>query len=273
MDAAVFNEFQGIAYRQAGIVLNKGKESLVSARVAKRLRALELSGPSAYLEYLDRDESGEELVRFLDAISTNFTNFFRERDHFDLLSKAVREWFDAGQRRFRIWSAASSTGEEPYSIVLTIREALDPKAIDFRLLATDISTRVLQTARQGVYEESRLSSLTRRQRAMHLELVGRSRTGAPTYQVRSELRRSVSFSRLNLSQPPFPMSGPFDFVFCRNVMIYFDRTVRQGLVSEIERLLRPDGILVTGHSETLTGLTTGFRALRPSVYVKPGGRS
>lgn len=270
MDLRLFHQFRDIAYRRAGIHLRDGKETLVAARVAKRLRALGLGSDREYLEFLESDTSGEELIQFLDVISTNYTSFFREREHFDFLSSRIREWVAQGQRRFRIWCAASSTGEEPYSLVITMLEATEEHPVDFKILATDISTRALAQAQDGVYEMPRLEPLTRAQLQAYFQPAGNVRRGPPAYRVRPELKEPLRFKRLNLAEPPYPMSGPLDFVFCRNVMMYFDRPVRQGLVAEAERLLRPDGFMVTGHAETLQGLETRLAAITPSVYTFRG---
>ncbi|HEY5960728.1 MAG TPA: CheR family methyltransferase [Polyangiaceae bacterium] len=264
---ALFTQFADIAYRRAGIRLSPGKEALVGSRVAKRIRALGLANPDEYLEYLVADGDGEELVHFLDVISTNFTSFFREPEHFDLLSHLVEHRLREGRTRLRFWSAASSSGEEPYSMAITIAEAVKQASVNWRILATDISSRVLARAQTGSYPASSLASVSQPLRNRYFDLVDPHDTSEKSYQIIPSIGASVVFRRLNLSAPPFPMRGPMDAVFCRNVMIYFDRRVRQGLISNIEHLLAPDGLFVIGHSETLNGLDTGFRPLRPSVYV------
>lgn len=269
MELALFKRFRDIAYERAGISLGEGKQSLVEARVSKRLRALGLSHASDYLDYLEDPGNDEELIHFLDAISTNYTFFFREADHFAFLTECVKRWLDSGQKRFRFWSAASSSGEEPYSIAITLHEAFEGKGIDYRLLATDISTRVLQRAYAGVYSEEALRQVSKAHRLKYFDRMGSRAEEDAEYQVKQFLKDIVVYKRLNLSTPPFPMSGPLDAVFCRNVMIYFDRPVRQRLVSEIERLLKPGGVLMIGHTETLTGIATGLRVIRPSMYEKP----
>jgi len=268
MNQQMFRQFAEIAYARAGIRLNEGKESLVSARIAKRIRALALGGEQAYLDFLQADTSGEEVVQFLDVISTNFTSFLREPEHFDLLAAHLRARAGDGRRDFSIWCAASSTGEEPYSLAITALEALAGASATIRILATDISTRVLEAAGRGVYDAARLEKLTKAQRVKYFEHQ-RAPEGEESYVVRPEVRRLLSFQRLNLAQPPFPMKGPFDAVFCRNVMIYFDTPVRQGLVREIERLLGPGNPLMIGHAETLTGIKTGLITVQPSVYRRP----
>jgi chemotaxis protein methyltransferase CheR len=266
MDSEVFKRFCAHAHDQAGISLGPNKEALVTSRVGKRMRALGLPNERAYLDFLEKDQTGEELVQFLDVISTNHTAFFREPDHFEQLRKLVLEWANAGQRRLRIWSAASSTGEEPYSLVMTLMDVLGNSKVDFKVLATDISTRVLALAEAGLYNKEKLEALPRAYLSRYFQEEG---TG---YRVRQEVKQYLSFRRLNLSRPPFPMRGPMDIVFCRNVLIYFDQPVRQRLISAIESLLRPGGWFFIGHTETLTGITSRFRVVRPSVFYLPEDR-
>ena len=266
MKRKVFNQLRAIAYDMGGIALGEGKEALVNARVAKRLRALKLQDEEAYLDYLTRDNSGEELVQFLDAISTNFTNFFREPDHFDIFKQLIAHKQKQGQTKLRIWCAASSTGEEPYTILMSLDEALGKSNVDVRLLATDISTKVLSKARAGKYTQDRFKSMTKERLHKYFDK-GQDDKGEKVYSIKAELRKKVIFKRLNLAKPPFPMQGPLDVIFCRNVMIYFDDKVKQGLVQEMERLLAADGLLFIGHSETLSGLKTELNALKPSVYA------
>ncbi len=266
MEQALFKKFCHIAYTKAGITLNDSKQSLVSARVAKRLRALGIDGPQRYLGYLEKDESGEELVQFLDAISTNFTSFYRETDHFQFLGQEVKRWVDAGARKLRFWSAASSTGEEPYTMAITILEALKGADVDFKILATDISTKVLAQTQAGIYSAERLEPVSRQQKCKYFTRIGRRGEEGECFAVKPEVKSHLVIKRLNLSTPPFPMQGPLNAVFCRNVMIYFDRAVRQGLVSEIERLLAPDGFVAIGHSETLSGLHARLKPVQAAVY-------
>jgi chemotaxis protein methyltransferase CheR len=270
MDRSTFQRLRDLAYDKAGIDLGAGKETLVAARVAKRVRALGLQDERGYAELIAADESGAELVQFLDAISTNFTSFFREPDHFDGLKTLVRAKAATGQRRFRFWSAACSSGEEPYTMAMTLAEVLDG-AVDWRILATDISTRVLATASEGAYREEQVRTVPAPLRSRYFQ----HRHGVPAeedlYRISPALKERISFRRMNLSAPPLPMKGPLDAVFCRNVMIYFDTRVRQGLISEIERMLCPGGLLYISHTETLTGVHSGLVLISPSVYRKPGG--
>ena len=270
MEAKTFREFCDIAYNKAGIKLRDGKQALVSARVHKRLRVLELADEKAYLDFLNSIDGQEELIHFLDVISTNFTSFFRESDHFDTLGEETRRIRDHGVREFKVWSAACSSGEEPYTIAMVLADVLGETKTPFRILATDISTRILQRAKQGAYPEEIVSKIPGIYRGAWMTRITRRNDDLQVFRVKDELKEHISFARLNLSKPPFPMQGPFEFIFCRNVMIYFDNAVRQRLVAEMERLLRPGGLLMIGHTETLTGLRTLLRAERPSVYRKPG---
>jgi chemotaxis protein methyltransferase CheR len=266
MDATTFKKFRELVYEMSGITLGAGKESLVSARIGKRMRALEMTDQREYLRYVMEDATGEEIVHLIDAISTNVTSFFREPEHFDLVKQQISKWLAAGQTRFRFWSAASSTGEEPYSLAITVQEALAGARADVKVLATDISTRVLLKCEAGRYSRDKLENVPTHLRDRYFEL---QREGGGTHcVVKPALRQMIVFQRLNLSQPPFPMHGPFDMVFCRNVMIYFDNTVRGHLLAEIGRLLKPGGYLMVGHAESLTGMLSAFKTVQPSVYRK-----
>jgi len=266
MDTAVFRKFSSFIYEKSGITLNDNKEALVSSRVAKRMRHLGISGHEEYLTYILNDETGEEIVHLLDVISTNVTHFFREEEHFRIVSDTMREWLDAGIRRFTFWSAACSSGEEPYSLAMVLREAIRGQNIDIRILATDISTRILEKSRGGVYDAKKMENVPALLRDRYFTKAGRG-DGAE-YSVTAELASLITFKRLNLSVVPYPMKGPMDIVFCRNVMIYFDNRVRTQLLQEIYRLLKPGGLLFVGHAESLTGLLSGFKAVKPSVYIK-----
>jgi chemotaxis protein methyltransferase CheR len=259
IDRGTFAALAALIYDRAGIVLRPGKESLVTGRLGKRLTALGLPGWQAYLDHLAGPAGEDELVVLLDAISTNVTSFFREPDHFAHLRAQASA--DAARGRLRYWCAAASTGEEPYSMAMVLADAA-PQA-DWRILATDISTRVLDHAQRGGYGEQAAAGVP-------ADLRGRwmARRG-DVWQVDARLRERVAFARLNLAQPPFPMQGPFDAVFVRNVMIYFDNPVRQRLLDEVVRLLRPGGLLYVGHTESLAGLDLPLRPVAPAVYGKP----
>ena len=265
MEKETFEAFQEIAYQKAGIFLRPGKAALVQARLAKRLRELGLASEREYLARL-RTDGEDELVLFLDAISTNFTKFFREEDHFDTLAEDVRALLGAGQERFRFWCAGCSSGEEPYTAAMVLEPLL--RGRDWRILATDISTRVLARAAEGIYGEEEVEPIPQGLRRQYLESAGTDE-GGPRWVISGRLRERIVFHRLNLANRPYAMKGPLDAVFCRNVMIYFDRPMRAGLVGQIERLLRPGAHLFIGHSETLNGIESQLRSERPSVYRLP----
>jgi chemotaxis protein methyltransferase CheR len=267
MTPRLFQRFSEIAYAQAGIRLRDGKEALVAARVAQRMRALGVHSEAEYLAHLEADPTGAELVGFLDAIATNFTGFFREPSHFDELARTLRQRVADGATSLRLWSAASSTGQEPYSMAITVAEAVGGASLDWRILATDISTRALTCAEAGIYDEFAITKVHKAHRQRYFRNAEPDPAGRRRWQVLPALRSHVVFRRLNLARLPLPMHGPMDAVFCRNVMIYFDDPVRRGLVSEIERLLAPEGLLCIGHSETLTRIDTRLKLLRPSVYT------
>jgi chemotaxis protein methyltransferase CheR len=268
MPPQLFKRFVRLTYEKAGISIRPGKEALVTARIAKRQRALSITSAEKYLEYLEKDSSGQELNHFLDVISTHFTSFFREPEHFVALRQEIEHRLSAGQRRFRIWSAASSTGEEPFSMAMTLLDTLAEarKEADLKILATDISLRSLEEARAGVYPGPRVALIPQEIRQRHLEPVDAT---SDLWRVSDRVRRMVTFKRINLSTPPFPMRGPLDVVFCRNVLIYFDQPTRQRLATEIERLLGPSGLLCVGHTETLNGISTRLKILRPSMFRAP----
>lgn len=250
----------------AGIVLQPGKEEMVKARLNKRLRHLRLTGFGSYLRYVESDPTGAELAHMVDLLTTNKTSFFREADHFDFLARHVaRPWLTRGGP-LRVWSAGCSTGEEPYSIALSIYDiAPDAASRDARVLGTDISPTVLAEARSGCYVADRLDGLTAHQVTRHF----RADVSGTTlqYDLRSHIRKLVSFAHLNLMDE-WPMSGPFHAIFCRNVMIYFDKPTQRLLAQRFAAMLAPGGYLLCGHSESLTNLASDLSYVQPAVYRK-----
>lgn len=250
----------------AGIHLDSGKKDLVKARLNKRLRKLGMRSFDEYIDYVERDPEAESTA-MLDAISTNLTSFFRESKHFHHLAEQVIPKVVArGGRRLRIWSAGCSTGEEPYSIAITLLETIpDLPGWDAKILATDLSTDVVRRAAAGVYDEKRLESV--QMRIKNSYFISRGNRGAREYVVADCVRKLVTMGHLNL-MGPWPMKGPFDVIFCRNVMIYFDKPTRSRLVQRFWDLLTPGGTLMIGHSESLTGIEHRFRYAEPTIYVK-----
>ena len=266
MDSITFERLRALVYENSGISLKETKEAMVSARLAKRMRALGISTHKQYLRYLEQDDSGNEITRFLDVISTNVTSFFRENQHFDFLKTILSQWLADGKTRIRVWSAATSTGEEALSIAMTIRDVIGERLYDFKILATDISTGVLAKAQQGLYETTQMENVPESLRRRFFVPV--KTPGGAGFQARKELMQHIVYRRLNLSRPPFPMRGQLDIVFCRNVMIYFDDATRKNLVEEIHRQLLPGGYLLTGHAESLSSLKNDFTYIRPTIYQK-----
>ena len=261
----IFLRYCDLIYDVAGIKLGAQKESLLKARVSKRMRTLGMNCFEEYLSHIENDTSGTEIVELLNAISTNVTYFFRERAHFDVLGETLTKLYNAGQTSIRIWSAACSSGEEPYTMAIMVRESL-PESADVKILATDISTKVLQRAKSGIFDYKSMEKMPDKYMSKYFTRI--TEADAVKYQASDSLRKLITFSRINLAKPPFAMRGPFDVVFCRNVMIYFDNEVRRGLLSEIERLLNPKGLLMVGHAESLSGMLSNMKSIRPSIYVK-----
>ncbi|NYE28845.1 chemotaxis protein methyltransferase CheR [Rhodanobacter sp. K2T2] len=256
-------------YQHCGIVLGEHKRQLVQGRLGRRLRALQLRGFDAYVELL-RNDPHSELGELASAISTNVTSFFREMHHYDLLvDELLPRWLDAKRNgeRLRIWSAGCSTGEEPYALAMVLAEALEQsgKSLDARILATDLSPQALEAARQGEYMLDRLGGVSEaRRRRWFLR-------GEGSYQgfarIHPRLRELVSIEPLNLLHA-WPMRGPFDAIFCRNVVIYFDKPTKQKLFERYAELLCPGGYLFLGHSESMHGLSDAFDLVGRTVYRK-----
>jgi len=267
------DEFEAISRqvkRLAGINLHAGKKELIKARLNKRLRKLGLDSFEQYMEYIRSDATGNELVAMLDALCTNLTSFFRESEHFDYLARVVLPALAARgpdePRRLRIWSAGCATGEEAYSIAITVREVLgDLRGWDAGILATDLSVGAVQTACRGVYPAKRVESVPPQIRARYFELV--ATRPERRYHVVDELRRCMCLARLNLMDA-WPMRGRFDAVFCRNVMIYFDKAPQALLIERFWQVLEPGGTLFVGHSESLTGVRHRFRYVAPTIYER-----
>jgi chemotaxis protein methyltransferase CheR len=271
VDQHVFDAFRAFIHAQTGVNMHKGKEALLRARIAERMRALGIEDETVYLQRVRSDHSGGELRLFINAITTNTTSFFRTPEHFQILNQHIARWAASGGARFRAWSAASSTGEEPWSMVMVMARAVpDWASRDVRLLATDIDTDVLAEARLGRYREHAAASAPPefRQRCF---VPGGQDEGGPWVAVRPDLRAMASFAQLNLVRPPYPMRGPFDIIFCRNVLIYFDHETRVRTLSAMVELLSPDGLLVLGPSESAMGLEHLVRRATDSVYVPRRG--
>ena len=270
MDSSItaeeFQRFRTLIYDESGISLSEQKKTLLASRLSKRLRELDLGTYSEYYTKVTQDPTREEFTRMLDLISTNKTDFFREPKHFDFLRERILPELNT-TKRIRIWSSACSTGEEPYTIAMTLYDAVqDPERWDFKILASDLSTRVLAKAASGMYDEDRFRDVPSDVMKRHF-LCGRGdQTGI--FKVKPHLAGAITFRRLNLMDDHFPIKTPLDLIFCRNVMIYFDRPTQETLVNKFHRYLKPGGYLFIGHSESLQWVTHPFKSLAPTIYQK-----
>jgi len=263
-----FRFISSLVYGHAGIKIDSGKRELVYARLAKRLRALGLESFVAYCERL-RGDAGE-LRQCINALTTNVTRFFREAHHFDFLrdtvvQELVQEAAARGRRQVRIWSAGCSSGEEPYTIELTLRECPQLQDWDVKILATDLDTGILAKARAGTYPEGQIGDIPPALRSRWFRR-GTNRN-AGLIRVHPDLQQRIFFRHLNLKDA-WPMHGPFDCIFCRNVVIYFDKDTQRTLFNRFADLLSDPGYLFLGHSENLHGLSERFRLVGRTIYRK-----
>lgn len=263
-----FEFFQRLITVQTGIVINETKKELVYSRLSKRIRALGLSGFKEYIDLLRNVDSKDELVAVINAITTNLTAFFREEHHFEyiektLLPELIRKKRD--NKTIRVWSAGCSTGEEPYSLAMVLAENLSADW-DWKILATDIDTDVLNTARSRVYSAERITGISPERQKRWLKKGTGPNSGL--VQIKKSLGEHISFKPLNLMDSPWPMSGKFDFIFCRNVIIYFDMPTKKKLVERYADQLVDDGHLFIGHSESLFQVTDCYDSVGNTIYRK-----
>lgn len=262
-----FQFLRRLVGEHAGINLSEAKRELVYGRITRRIRALNLDGFDEYCALLEESPDGE-IGNFINAITTNLTSFFREEHHFEFLRDTlVPTWLKTSSRpRVRLWSAGCSTGEEPYSLAMTLRESMPATALgDVALLATDIDTNVLAHAEAGIYDASRVESLPKA-RLQQWFRRGRG-PNADRVRVVPELQSMIRFRQLNLMQD-WPVRGPFDVIFCRNVVIYFDKPTQRRLFARFAEKLAPRGYLIIGHSETLYNVSEAFELVGRTVYRK-----
>lgn len=258
-----FNQFRKLIYQLAGISLSPAKKALVSGRLAKRLAQYRLDSYGDYFRLLTAGHNSDELQVAVDLLTTNETYFFREPRHFDFLRNQILAGHGPG-RTFRVWSAACSSGEEPYSIAMVLADRLGDGP--WEVVASDISTRVLEKARTGHYPMDRIDGISREHLLRYcLKGVGAQEN---TLLVDQKLRSRVNFMQINLNQS-LPALGAFDVIFLRNVMIYFDQDTKRQIVQRMLPLLKPGGHFLIGHSESLNGLVDTLHPLTPSIYRKP----
>jgi len=262
-----FEAIRRLAYDKFGLDLRHGKEELVAARLGKRMREGGFATFEAYYQHVVGDRSGEALIAMIDALATNHTSFLRETAHFDFLRQRVLPGLRE-RARIEFWSAACSTGEEPYSLAFTLADAWGEEVFRrVRILATDISTKALASAQKAVYPAERFHAFPPSWMPQFL-LRGEGRWQG-WYRVRPEVRNRVEFARLNLIEP-FAHQNLFPVIFCRNVMIYFDKPTQEALVNRLAASLEPGGYLFIGHAESLTSVRHGLRYVCPATYQKPG---
>ncbi len=265
-----FAEIKRLAYEKFGLDLRSGKEELVSARLGKVIRKGGFRSFTEYYRHVVGDPSGEALVQLIDALTTNFTSFLREPAHFEFLRETiVPAWRNRAE--IAIWSAACSTGEEPYTLAFTLLDEFrGPSRPAIRILATDISTRALEAAQRGIYHAERFDGVPASWLSDYL-LRGKGRAEG-WYKVKPEVQRLIEFRRVNLVEP-LNITGEFALILCRNVMIYFDKPTQQQVVDRLASRLEAGGYLFVGHSESLTGRAAGLEYLRPAVYRKSAAGS
>lgn len=269
MNDALFNKFRSLIYQKTGINLSSEKKELLHARLGKRLRACKISSFEEYYDLIVHDPGSAEFTQFVNSISTNFTSFFRELGHFKLLEESLLPQLSvraANRNPLQIWSAACSSGEEPYTLAMVLEEYFQRhRGNGFRIVATDISTRVLEQARNGVYPAERIEKVPEPLLRRYFQRgVGKS-TGY--FRVKSVIRERIAFQYFNLMER-FPWQNEMDIIFCRNVMIYFDRQTQEQLVQKFYNALAGGGYLLIGHSESISSLSHHFRQLEATVFQK-----
>ena len=258
---ADFERIRQLIRTHAGISLTDSKQDMVYGRLARRLRACGDREFAQYLARLERDST--ELEAFINSLTTNLTSFFREPHHFEFLAAHLKQLAPRAAREpVRIWCCASSTGEEPYSLAITACEAFASLSPPVRIIASDIDTQVLAQARAGVYAEDRVARMDPARLKRFFSPV------AGGYQAKSELQRLITFQRINLLDRNWPLQGQLDLIFCRNVMIYFDKPTQLQILSRFVPLLRDDGLLVAGHSESFLHAAAYFRSRGRTIYEK-----
>lgn len=272
LSPAEFSKLSSFIYREYGIKMPPIKKTMLESRLQKRLRALNLSSFREYVDYVFSKQGQEkEVIQMIDMVSTNKTDFFREPGHFEFLESTCLPDFlktnSPGIRPFMIWSAGCSSGEEPYTMAICMNEFAEKnKGFDYSIFATDISTRMLQSGVDAVYNESRIDGLP-----LYLKYKYFMRNKNPeirTVRVVPELRRKVNFHRLNFMDPVYRLDYSFDAIFCRNVLIYFDRDTQESVLNKLASKLKKDGIFILGHSESISNLNVPLAQIKPTIFKK-----
>ncbi|EKK4060587.1 protein-glutamate O-methyltransferase CheR [Cronobacter sakazakii] len=256
-----FRRICQLIYQRAGIVLAEHKRDMVYNRLVRRLRTLGLDDFGRYLSMLEANANSAEWQAFINSLTTNLTAFFREAHHFPVLAEHARK--RSGE--YRVWSAAASTGEEPYSIAITLADTLGTASGRWKVYGTDIDTEVLQKAQSGIYRQEELKTLSPQQMQRYFMRGTGPHQGL--VRVRNELANQIEFASLNLLDKQYNVPGPFDAIFCRNVMIYFDKETQQEILKRFVPLLKPGGLLFAGHSENFSNLSREFSLRGQTVYA------
>jgi chemotaxis protein methyltransferase CheR len=266
-EAAAFQFIISLIYERAGIRLHDGKRELIKARLGKRMRHFGFAELSGYCDFLRTEADEEEITNVVDCLTTNFTHFLREEEHFKfLVDQALPAFCGHSPCKFRIWCAACASGEEAYSLAIYLFEHFPPGGgWDWSILATDISTRALAKAAQGIYPSDKLEALPLAWRHNYFQIGQNKWEGY--CRVKPMLSQRIAFKQLNLLKP-YDFSDEFAVIFCRNVMIYFDRPTQEYLMQRLVQHLAPKGYIIVGHAESLTGLNVALTRLSPSIYQK-----
>ncbi|MBL8967805.1 MAG: chemotaxis protein CheR [Spirochaetaceae bacterium] len=269
LSAADFARLAKFIESELGIRMPETKRIMLESRLQKRIRHFGMSGFTEYVDFVFSPKGREsELINMIDAVTTNKTDFFREADHFDYLLESILPELSGRGGSAAFWSAGCSTGEEPYTLAMVLeeyRDAADPR-FNYRILASDLSTQVLDKAKAAVYDEEKAAPIPMSYKKKYLL---RSKDhGQGLVRIKPELRAKVGFARINFMDERYPVEGLFDVVFCRNVIIYFERPVQEMILGRLCRHVRKDGWLILGHSETLTGMDLPLRVVAPTIYKR-----
>ena len=266
MTDADFKVISELAYEFTGIVLGPQKRDMVYGRLARRLRDVGLTNVSDYIGLI-KNNTNQEVSKFINAITTNLTSFFREDHHFDFISQTLvpeLQKTNVGTKKIRAWSAGCSTGEEPYSLAITLKESMGLQGWDCKILATDLDSKVLNKGQQGIYDAERIETI---KLAYKKKWFLKDQNHPDIVKVKPELQELIRFKRLNLLEK-WPMKGPFDFIFCRNVVIYFNAETQAVLFNRYADMLKDGGYLIIGHSESLDRTSDRYRPIGKTIYQK-----
>jgi chemotaxis protein methyltransferase CheR len=273
-----FSLYRKLIYGKAGICLNPTKKAFLEARLTRRVRELGMESFHAYYQYVTQDQNGNELAQLLDRISTNETHFFREPRQFEFLEQQVfPDWQTHGDsglrpRRIRVWSAGCSTGEEPYSLAMILLDHFPPgSGWEIEIIATDLSSRALKSARKAIWSIVKAKEIPQ----SYLKRFMLKGTGSQQAYMKAgaEIQAIIRFQQLNLNDDHYAIPEPFDLIFCRNVLIYFDAASRARVVCRLVNRLMPGGFLLVGHAESLNGVSDRIRHVRPTIYVQGSAKS